>query len=113
MRQFLRTNKIYGETYVYKKGLPDWIPLKQSELFDGFTYAVQPEQPKPQVVAAKPNNTNRNLLIVLIILVILLGGCGVGYAIYQNNKQHEYEIAKIKEEKAQIEKEKEEKLKKE
>lgn len=26
MRQFLRTNKIYGETYVYKKGLPDWIP---------------------------------------------------------------------------------------
>lgn len=31
MRQFLRTNKIYGETYVYKKGLPDWIPLKQSE----------------------------------------------------------------------------------
>ena len=114
MRQFLRTNKIYGETYVYKKGLPDWIPLKQSELFDGFTYAVQLEQPKPQVVAAKPNNTNRNLLIVLIILVILLGGCGVGYAIYQNNKQHEYEIAKIKEEKAQIEKEKEEeKLKKE
>lgn len=65
-------------------------------------------------MAAKPNNTNRNLLIVLIILVILLGGCGVGYAIYQNNKQHEYEIAKIKEEKAQIEKEKEEeKLKKE
>lgn len=51
-------------------------------------------------------------MIVLIILVILLGGCGVGYAIYQNNKQHEYEIAKIKEEKAQIEKE-EEKLKKE
>lgn len=49
----------------------------------------------------------------MIILVILLGGCGVGYAIYQNNKQHEYEIAKIKEEKAQIEKEKEEKLKKE
>ena len=34
MWQFLRTNKIYGETYVYKKGLPDWIPLKQSELFE-------------------------------------------------------------------------------
>ena len=108
MEKFLRIGQIQNNTLVYQEGMKDWIPLSQSELYSGFNYVQNNTASPVNQSAQKQKNGIKNLLIALIVLVVVLGGCGVGYVVYSNNKKNQEALAQAQLEKEAAEKAQEE-----